>query len=50
MTALKSYEADVLGSNFKTLANGAQFTLSTRLIIYKITLLYCPTDAAPQFL
>ena len=34
MTALKSYEANVLGFNFKTLANGGQFTLSTRLIIF----------------
>ena len=36
--------------NFKTLYSG-QFTLSTQLIILiKITLMYSPTDAAPQFL
>ena len=29
--------------------NGGQFTLSTQLR-YQITLLYSPTDAAPQFL
>ena len=34
MTVLKSYEAEVLGFNFKTLENGGQFTLSTRLIIF----------------
>ena len=35
--------------NFKTLYSG-QFTLSTQLIILiKITLIYSPTDAAPQF-
>ena len=33
MTALKSYEAGVLGFSFKTLYGG-QFTLSTRLIIF----------------
>ena len=33
MTALKSYEAGVLGFSFKTIYSG-QFTLSTRLIIF----------------
>ena len=40
MTALKSYEAAVLGFNFKTLANGGQFTLSTRLIIFNYPVIF----------